>query len=191
MGFGQRVYPLESIRKMTFDYQTIMEAIRTANLEVLEQIAKNREDFPFCKNGFVGQDWVMDAIDCGCVEAVVWMLDQGATVPMEKSYAGYGLLHGVIEHESDEKYRMMKALIDAGADVNEIGIHGYTPSHHAAVRNDVEALRILFEHGADFNIRTTVDDYATPLEEAREINPQTAKDAIAFLEEKASGIRCE
>ena len=176
---------------MIYDYKTVMEAIRTVNLEVLEEIAKSREDFPVCKKGFVGRDWVMEAIDCGSVEAVVWMLDHGATVPTEECYAGYGLLHGVIERETDDKYRMMKILIDAGADVNEIGIHGYTPSHHAAVRNDVEALQTLYEHGADFSIRTTVDDYATPLEEAREINPKNATAAIAFLEEKAAEIRRE
>lgn len=66
--------------------------------------------------------------------------------------------------------------------MNEIGIHGYAPAHHAAVRNDVEALKILYEKGADFSLRTTVDDYATPLEEARPMTQWHANEAIALLQ---------
>lgn len=76
----------------------------------------------------------------------------------------------------------MRALIAAGANVDEIGIHGYAPAHLAAVRNDVEALKILRENGADFSIRTPVDDCYTPLEEARSLNEQRAGDAIRYLE---------
>jgi hypothetical protein len=37
----------------------------------------------------------------------------------------------------------------------------------AAAREDIEALKILIKHGADLNVRTHIDDYATPLEEAQ------------------------
>jgi hypothetical protein len=49
----------------------------------------------------------------------------------------------------------------------------------AAVRNDVEALKILHEAGADFTIRTVIDEYATPLEEAIALG-NSAK-AVAYL----------
>ena len=37
----------------------------------------------------------------------------------------------------------------------------------AAAREDIEALKILIKHGADLTVRTNIDDYATPLEEAQ------------------------
>ena len=44
----------------------------------------------------------------------------------------------------------------------------------AAARDDVEALRILVRYGADLSIRTDIDDYATPLEEARNLGKVNA-----------------
>jgi ankyrin repeat protein len=49
----------------------------------------------------------------------------------------------------------------------------------AAARDDVEALRLLVQYGADLNIRTDVDDYSTPLEEARSLGK---RNAASYLE---------
>ena len=53
--------------------------------------------------------------------------------------------------------------------MNLKGVNDWTPAHMAAARDDVEALRVLVAHGADVSIRTTIDGYATPLEEARNL----------------------
>jgi ankyrin repeat protein len=52
----------------------------------------------------------------------------------------------------------------------------------AAVREDIEALRLLVRYGADLTIRTRIDEYATPLEEARILGKQHA---VKFLEKFA------
>jgi ankyrin repeat protein len=166
---------------MKYDYYAIIEIIRAADFEAMEELAKCWDEFPCGKDDFIGRHWITNAIDCGSVEVVSWMLSHGASVPIEVD-DGYTVLHSVIERSKDDKYRMMRILIDAGADVDEIGIHGFAPAHHAAVRNDVEALKILHESGADFKLRTTVDDYATPLEEARSMNQRDAAEAIDFLQ---------
>lgn len=49
----------------------------------------------------------------------------------------------------------------------------------AAARDDVDALRLLVAHGAGLSIRTEIDDYATPLEEARSLGKL---DALSYLE---------
>jgi uncharacterized protein len=166
---------------MKYDYRAIMELIRTADFEAMAELAECWGDFPSGKDDAVGRHWITNAIDCGSVEVVAWMLSHGASVPIEVD-DGYSVLHSAIERNNEDKYAMMRILIDAGADVNEIGIHGYAPAHQAAVRNDVEALKILHEGGADFTLRTTVDDYATPLEEARSMSPRHAAEAIDFLQ---------
>ena len=168
-------------KNMKYDYRAIMELIRTADFEAMAELAECWDDFPSGRDDFIGRHWITNAIDCGSVEVVAWMLSHGASVPIEVD-DGYSVLHSVIERSNEDKYELMKILIDAGADVNEIGIHGYAPAHQAAVRNDVEALKILHESGADFSLRTTIDDYATPLEEARSMNRRRAAEAIDFLQ---------
>ena len=49
----------------------------------------------------------------------------------------------------------------------------------AAARDDVDALRLLVAYGADLSIRTEIDNYATPLEEARVLGK---RNAVAYLE---------
>ncbi len=166
---------------MKYDCRAVMELIRTADFEAMAELAECCDDFPSGKDDFIGRHWITNAIDCGSVEVVAWMLSHGASVPIEVD-DGYTVLHSVIERRNEDKYEMMRLLIQAGADVNEIGIHGYAPAHQAAVRNDVEALKILHENGADFRLRTTVDDYATPLEEARSMSQRDAAEAIDFLQ---------
>lgn len=158
-----------------------MGIIGTADFPALEELAQCCDTFPDGVDDLIGRHWITNAIDCGSAEVVSWMLSHGATIPVDVK-DGYTVLHSVIERDKDDKYQMMRILIAAGADVNEIGIHGYTPAHQAAVRNDVEALKILNEMGADFNIQTSVDDYATPLEEAISLNRTDAKDAIHYLQ---------
>jgi uncharacterized protein len=63
--------------------------------------------------------------------------------------------------------------------VNRKGINDWTPAHMAAARDDVEALRLLVRYRADLNIRTDIDDYATPLEEARNLGKVNA---VNYLE---------
>ena len=58
--------------------------------------------------------------------------------------------------------------------VNLKGVNDWTPAHMAAARDDVDALRVLVAHGADLSIRTEIDDYATPLEEARNLGKLNA-----------------
>jgi ankyrin repeat protein len=49
----------------------------------------------------------------------------------------------------------------------------------AAAKNDVAAVKLLLQYGADPTAKTRIDDYATPLEEARTLG---ANDAVKYLE---------
>jgi uncharacterized protein len=58
----------------------------------------------------------------------------------------------------------IRALLEAGADINAPGEDGYTPLHDAALQGHSEAVRLLLERGASREIRN--DDGKTPLESA-------------------------
>lgn len=57
------------------------------------------------------------------------------------------------------------ALLDAGADIQSRGEHGYSPLHEAVEQGHIEAVRLLLERGA--SISATTDDGHTPIQSAQ------------------------
>ncbi len=92
---------------------------------------------------------------------------------------GYTPVHSVLERSRDDRLELLDLLLRAGAPVNRKGVNDWTPAHKAAASDDVAALRVLVEHGADLSIRTAIDDCATPLEEARILGKLAA---VKYLE---------
>ena len=81
---------------------------------------------------------------------------------------------------------IIRLLLSFGADADQRGINDYTPLHMAvAERNHLAVLRLL-EHGADADLRTRIDECATPLEMARSAG---LSDIAALLERKGQPLR--
>ena len=57
------------------------------------------------------------------------------------------------------------ALLDAGADIQSRGEHGYSPLHEAVEQGHIEAVRLLLERGA--SVIATNDDGYTPVQTAQ------------------------
>lgn len=160
------------------DYDDIMKPLIAGDVEALEEIASIVDDFPCGRDDFISRHWITNAIDCGTKEVVAWMLSKKAPVVFRDD-EGFTVLHSAIDREKPDRIEIMAMLLEAGADINAHGINDWTPAHHAAVRNDVEALKFLVESGADLTIRTRIDEYATPVEEAEILG--NSPDAVAFL----------
>jgi ankyrin repeat protein len=56
----------------------------------------------------------------------------------------------------------MKLLLASGADPNQRGVNDYTPLHMAVCEENVPALELLLEAGADPRLRTRIDYCETP-----------------------------
>lgn len=164
------------------EYARIMEPVISGDIPSLELLAESVDGFPAGQDPWLNRHWITNAIDCGSASAVRWMLERNAPVVFRDS-EGYTVLHSAIEREEDDKYEVMSMLIEFGADVNAHGTQDWTPSHMAAVRNDLQALRLLHQAGGDFSIRTRIDMHATVLEEARQA--QCSPEVLAFLESPA------
>lgn len=61
---------------------------------------------------------------------------------------------------------ILRLLLEFGADPNQRGINDYTPLHMAVAERNALAVQILLDAGADPDLRTRIDDHATPLEMA-------------------------
>ena len=72
---------------------------------------------------------------------------------------------------------ILRLLIAHGADLQQRGINDYTPLHAAVAWNNVAAVRVLLDAGADPRLRTRIDDCET----AREMAQQAGLDEMASL----------
>jgi ankyrin repeat protein len=53
--------------------------------------------------------------------------------------------------------------------VGQRGVNDWTPLHYAVVERDLEAVKILLAHGADPDLRTRIDHYISPIEDAENL----------------------
>lgn len=81
---------------------------------------------------------------------------------------------------SAQSLPIVRALLDAGADVNATQQAGFTPLHAAAMSGDLELARLLVERGADPAIAT--EDGRTALDIARDGKRDKV---VAFLERRS------
>jgi hypothetical protein len=146
------------------DERYIASVLESGTIEDLEEIEQLVPGFPAGKTAR-GQPWINIGICVASKLAVQWMISR--KVDLSFAYAGYGLLHTVLERkDSMEKYEILELLLKNGAPINERGFNDWTPAHMAAARNDLNSLKMLVRYGADLSIRTRIDDHATVLEEA-------------------------
>lgn len=162
---------------MDDEYDMIVDALVAGDLRKLNAFAATVIGFPNGEDGFIGRRWIRNAVDVGCLSAIEWMLSERVDLDFREC-DGYTPLHAALDRDSDV-HAVLEMLLTAGAPVNAKGINDWTPAHMAAARDDVESLRILIRFGADLSIRTDIDDYATPLEEARILGKHQA---VRFLE---------
>jgi ankyrin repeat protein len=78
---------------------------------------------------------------------------------------------------------IVRALLEAGADVNALQEKGFTPLHEAAATGKLELLRLLLDHGANAELQT--EDGKSALDLARD----EKEDAIVELLTRRSGGR--
>jgi ankyrin repeat protein len=154
-------------------YQRGLDALASADPEGLQALGRELDGFPHGEDPYIGRRWITNAIDVGSKESVRWMLRQAVDLNFRDD-EGYTPLHSAIDRERPDRYEVLDMLLAAGASVNLKGVNDWTPAHMAAARDDVEALRLLVRYGADLTIRTEIDDYATPLEEARNLGKLAA-----------------
>ena len=158
---------------MSDKYLRMFEVLKSGSVDDLEAEVLRDPEFPSGADCYIGSRWIINAIDSGSMLCIKWMLQKGVDLNF-RDEGGYTPLHSAIERSADDRNEVLKLLLQAGAPVNLKGINDWTPAHMAAARDDVDALRILVQHGADLSIRTEIDDYATPLEEARNLRKMNA-----------------
>ena len=171
-------------------YYLIFNNLLNGTVEDWECLAQQFSDFPHGFDSVVERYWIENAIDCGSLKCVQWMISKGVTLRFIDC-EGYSPLHCCIDRELPDKYEMLQLLIDSGADINigteleTMATNGWSPLHMAAVRNDLKAIKILLDNGADTTLKTIIDDYCTAEQEATIVGKHEAAGLIRAYKSKA------
>jgi ankyrin repeat protein len=145
------------------------DAFVRGDMDALKTMLGNPSDFPNNRLPMelvIGDHVLEYAIYHSPVTFIRALLEMGAD-PNYTDPAGFPSLIAAISSERKDKAGIMELLIAAGADIQQRGGNDYTPLHDAVSRQDQQMVMLLLSHGADLHARTRIDDYATPLEEAK------------------------
>jgi ankyrin repeat protein len=162
-------------------YELAIRALQSEDDSRLEELERLIDEFPGGKDEFTGGHWIINAIALGSKVSVAWMLRRNVDIAFQDK-EGYTVLHAALERSKPDRHEVLEMLLRHGAPTSVHGINDWTPMHLAAAREDIEALRLLLQFGADPSIRTRIDEYATPLEEARHLGKNLS---VHFLEAAA------
>ena len=135
---------------------------------------------------FAGRTLLHYASGAGCIDVVALLLRLG-TDPRVEDGGGHTPLYRVAnECGSEAGPKVVRALVEAGADVNSCGgVTRATALHMAARRGYVEIARALLDCGATIDVRDSKD--CTPLQRA--INCRKNAVVQLLLERGAIGTR--
>ena len=103
--------------------------------------------------------------------------------------AGFPSLFAALSSDRPDKNEVLELLLESGADVGQRGVNDWTPLHYAVVERDLEAVKILLAYGADPNLRTRIDHYTTPIEDAEALGFTAAVELMFQAESKSPGGR--
>lgn len=155
------------------EFERVFAEMRAGNIDALELLSGEIPGFPDGRDRWVGRAWITTAIHSRSVAAVRWMLSKNVLI-IFRDDEGYTVLHSCMDEPFPERLEMLSLLIEHGADVNLKGINDWTPLHMAISRGDLAALKRLLLAGADRTIKTEIDHYLDPVEEAKRIGFEKA-----------------
>lgn len=164
------------------DVIRIHEAFQRGDMEALRSELGHPPEFPNSPSPTLAiGNFLEYAIYHSPLPFIRTLLELGAD-PNYGDHAGFPSIIAALSSQRPEKYEIVEMMLAAGADIQQRGVNDYTPLHYAATVNDVKAVELLLRHGADPSVRTNIDSYTTPLEEAEMLG---AGDAARVLREFA------
>ena len=160
-------------REIYRQHKAAHDAYVAGDLAALRAALEDPSDFPNCRQPFdlaIGDHPLEYAIYWSPLSFIEQLLRLGAN-PNYPDHAGFPSLIAALSARRTDKLQILEALLASGADVGQRGINDWTPLHYAVIERDVETVRLLLARGADPTLKTRIDDFTSPLEDA---------DAIGF-----------
>jgi ankyrin repeat protein len=148
--------------------QQLTDAFRSGDMAAAKAALGWPESFPNTPipMEFAAGDWpLVTAITLSPLRFVRQLLDLDAN-PNFEAHAGFPSLMSALDAPRVDRCDVLALLLRYGARTDQRGVNDWTPLHYAVARRNLEAVRLLVEHGADSNARTRIDERSSALEEA-------------------------
>ena len=161
-------------------FQRVQQAYRDGDMAAVKAALGWPEDFPNTVMPMelaCGARPIITAIGLSPIRFIRQLLDLGAD-PNFEALDGFPPLIDVLQTDRPDQIAVLELLLHYGADVHRRGINDWSPLHYAVVTRNLEAVRVLMQHGADPHARTRIDHYSTPLEDAQAVG---FTEAVAWM----------
>ncbi len=176
---GQPEVPTAEEKRIWDRYDEMMNILVHGDAPDFFALQTQEQAFPHGRDSFLDRHWITNAIHYKAEKAIRWMVEQGVDLSY-RDEEGLTSLSEILDCDDAQfRYAMLRVLLAAGAKHDVIGSNAFTTAHCAAVGNDVEALRILKEYGADLCAATLDFSWSTPEDVARF---HKCSEALAYLE---------
>jgi len=167
------------------------DAYRAGDVNALREALNDPRDFPNCRQPLelaVGDHPLEYAIYWSPLAFIEQLIGLGADLNYQH-HAGFPSLIAALSSDRADKNGVLKLLLENGADVGQRGVNDWTPLHYAVVERDLEAVKILLAHGADPDLRTRIDHYISPIEDAENLGFTAAVELMLEAGSKNPGAR--
>ncbi|MCR9213978.1 MAG: ankyrin repeat domain-containing protein [Proteobacteria bacterium] len=155
-------------------------AYRSGNLAKVRELLDDPCDFPNCR-----QPMALGCGDYPIEYAIYWsparLIHEFIALGAEVDYPaedGFPCLIALLSTDREDKYILLDLFLDAGADIHQRGFNDWTPLHYAVAQKDLKAVIYLLNRGADPHLKTRIDDFSSPLEDAENIGFYESIDAL-------------
>jgi len=152
------------------------DAYVAGELSEIQRLLGNLPRFPNCHqpHEFACGDWPLEY-------ALYWspgaMIRELIAIGADVNYVddtGFPALFAALGRDKADKYELLEYLIESGADIHQRGINDWTALHAAVAAQDLKAVELLLQRGADPDIKTRIDECLSAYEEAINSNFMTA-----------------
>lgn len=167
-------------------YLHLIRALKADDLEGVRFALENPPDWANGRDALLHIHVLAHAIGCAPLGLIKTLVEAGAD-PNYEAADGFPSLILALGAGRLDRHKIIALLLRAGADPNQRGNGDYTALHVAAGKNDLQAVELLLEHGADPYVRTRIDELETPLEVAKRAGAVTAATAILNSQQRRKG----
>lgn len=176
--------PTDEREKIWDRHDEIVNILIHGDVPDFDALQKQEQSFPHGRDKLFDRHWITNAIHYKAEKAIRWLIEQGVDLSYRDG-EGLTVLSEILDSDPPEfRYAMLRLLLAAGAKHDVISSNFFTAAHWAARFNDVEALQILKEYGADLCVATLDIDWRTPEDVAR---ANQCAEALAYLENVCHG----
>ena len=135
----------------------LAKAVELEDTSLIYRLVKNENNILDLKEPKFGKTLLMLAIGNEKMNSVKCLINVGARIDIKDSVGDQAIHEAVKIDSEDDRFNILKLLIEQGADVNSVSEKGFFKIPLQGVISDFSCAKLLLDHGADLYFRDKKD----------------------------------